>query len=50
MSDGPIFRSDDDVAEAITVRNDHIDVVIHRESELGAYALEDVRELGKWTI
>ena len=50
MSDGPIFRSDDDVAEAIAVRNDRIDAVIRTESELGMYALEDVRELGKWTI
>ena len=41
MPDGPIFRSDDDIAEAIATR---------RESELAAYNEEDVKELGKWTI
>jgi hypothetical protein len=29
---------------------DRIDQIIHRESELGTYALEDVRELGKHAI
>ena len=48
MSDGPIFRSDDDVAEAIAVQHDRIDTIIRTESELGAYDLEAVRELNKW--
>ena len=48
MPDGPIFRSPDDVAEAIAVRNDRIDAVIRTESELGTYDLEAVRELNKW--
>ena len=48
MPDGPIFRSDDDVAEAIAVRHDRIDAVIRTESELSVFDLEAVRELNKW--
>lgn len=46
---GKIIPADSTRAQRAHEVQDRIDLIIHRESELGAYDLEAVRELGKYS-